>query len=368
MQTVESLLCLTKLLRTNSEKEVETLKEQIRCERIVWEDVIALANKELLIPALYYALKEKGLLECIQDEQLKAYLNEVFSFNKERNEKIVLQLHDFTAICKEINIIPLFLKGAAVLSEDDYAHLGIRSMTDIDIMVSQENFDSALKYLKASGYSENIESDMSKLEHGHHHWDSMAKEGMPAALELHKYIETRRFILYTAETARRSANVDFPDADVLKPTYRLLHAFVHSEISHSQYKSKLLSLRHLYDFSVLANKYYAEIDWALLERLVQENGCKNIFYSYLYMSNMLFNLNTPFAVNTIHARHHYKMILIGFSAVKTFREKLYFKIFNVPTTFSYKRMQRLYNINSRLMYPYAVVKYIVSVSRRTPTP
>ena len=80
MQTTEVLFYLVKLLRPNSQKEHETLKRQISDESIPWHDVITLANNELLIPALYHTLKEKGLFDLIKDEQLKAYLYEVFFY------------------------------------------------------------------------------------------------------------------------------------------------------------------------------------------------------------------------------------------------------------------------------------------------
>ena len=135
MQKTEELFILCRLLRPASESEITTLREKILRDEMPWVEIIALANSDYLIPALYAALEEKQLLGVIQDEQLIGYMREVFIFNTERNHQILQQLKHLLSVLLPLGITPFFLKGSAVLSEGDYPSLGMRSMIDIDIMV-----------------------------------------------------------------------------------------------------------------------------------------------------------------------------------------------------------------------------------------
>lgn len=356
MNSLKSLFFLTSILRSSDKNEIDELKRKICDDEILWDDVIMFANSNYLVPSLYYMLKKKELLGCIKDEQLKAYLMEVFLLNTERNQQILLQLKDICNIFSEINLKPLFLKGAVNLSEEDYSHVGMRCMTDIDIMVPEGSFEFSISSFKKAGYKESSYTDY-KVDENHHHWDSMNKDGYVAALEIHKFIEINQLIVYNSKTSQSSKNSNYTNAYILNPTERIYHAFLHSEISHSYHKNRILALRHLYDFSILIDNYRDEIDWEQLISNINNNGFKKSFDSYLYTANKLFNLQTPYFVNSIYVKYHYKIVLLRIKKNRLFFESLYLTIIDLPKILGYKRMQKLYGITSPLSYPYSLIKY-----------
>jgi hypothetical protein len=362
MEEAETLFYLVRLLCANTPEEEEEVREEILADTIPWHEVIALANRELLIPALYFALKGKEFFGMVQDEQLKAYLTAVSELNIERNEAILLQLRDVENICIRIGVAPLFLKGAAALSEGDYEHIGIRSMTDIDVLAPEERFVSAIEQFRAAGYRESkFGIDYDK----HHHWHPMVKAGMPAALELHRRIAAESVIPCDPAIFTVSRNPDFKTAEILNPTYRLYHAFVHSEISHEAHLLRKLSIRHLYDFTVIADRYAEEIEWELLDKLAHTNRHRRIFYSYLYAAKQLFGLQCPLEVDKAYAKMHFKLVMNYFSQEKSLWKKYAYTLSIVPYFITYRRMQKIYGNHSRRMYPFIVIRHLLqSMTKR----
>lgn len=361
MQTTKELFILCEFLRPASQDEIAILREKILHNQIPWVEVVALANRDYLIPALYIALEDKQLLQVIQDEQLINYLKEVYTFNTERNLQILEQLKDIVSILKPLGVTPLFLKGSAVLTEEDYPDVGMRSMTDIDIIVDRAKVEESFEALQVSGYSFVDSERGHRPLDDHHHLEAMQKACMPAALELHIDIvgeEAREYIDNTRENMKKSINKNFKDVDVLLPTYRLYHAFLHSEVQHRNHRGKFLALRHLFDFTVLVHKYYEEIDWKLLHKLSILHHCEHILDDYLYISKILFALETPITIENEKTKHHYAKILKSFELEGTFRGLFYPLVYKIHMYYGYKKLKNIYHFKSFLGYFPALFKHI----------
>lgn len=362
MQTTKEVFILCEFLRPSSQDEIATLKEKILHDEIPWIEVVELANSDYLIPALYVALEDKQLLQVIRDEQLINYMREVYALNSERNLQILEQIKDIITLLKPLGITPLLLKGSAVLTEDDYQTLGMRSMTDIDIMVDSTKVEESFNALQVSGYSfvESEHQNRSLSKH-HHHLEAMQKAGMPAALELHTSIlggVAKEYIDNTPDNMRKSINENLKDADILIPTYRLYHAFLHSEILHFNHRSKSLALRHLFDFTVLANKYYKEIDWKLLYQLCILHNCKDILEDYLYVCKTLFSLQTPITIKSRKAKRHCEKILKSYELEGTLKGAFYPLEYKLKGYYGYERLKNKYGFKSFIGYPPALFKHI----------
>lgn len=360
MQTVESLEYLCKLLRNNPVDEYAQLQKDIVNENIPWLDIIEIANMELLIPALYYSLYEKELIDDIPDEQLKEYLSEVFLMNTKRNEAIMLQLEEVSYICDTINTTPLLLKGAAALVENDYPHIGIRSMTDIDIMPLSTDFAKVASHFQSYGYQPfDYQLTPSIFDDDDRHDWKMTKEETAAMLELHIRIDAKYLIPYSDEICRQSQNISFDSTQVLTPTYRLFHAFIHSEISNDYFQKDYIAIRQIYDFVIIVNKYHSEVDWDLLLTLSNRYHLTNTFLAYLYMTERLFLFQSPFKTNSIRARHHYKMLKLNLNRPQSLKEFFYFYFFKSPTKLSYTNLKHIYKFKSRLAYPFYIIVHIL---------
>jgi len=326
MQNIEELLILCKLLRPASKEEINQLKDEILKDKIPWTYVIALANRDYLIPALYIELQNKKLFEFLKDKELKNYLSEIFRFNTNRNQEIVTQLEDIAKILTPLKIYPLFLKGSISLIQKDYQNIGMRSLTDIDIYIKSDDLLPALNELKKHNYTYVRDTDKECIDDDYHHLEPLYKEGMPSSIELHRNIlgnKALNYITYTQDKIQKSTNPIFKDVDILTPTYRIYHAFLHTEIQDDNHRLKYLALRHLFDFTILVRKYYKDIDWNLLNQLVRSNNCKKILDDYLYMAKILFNLETPLTVDNNRTRIYYKKMIKSFELEGTFKGMFY---------------------------------------------
>lgn len=341
-------------------KRLENKKILFKIKNIDYLKVVSIANTEFLTSALYYEMKKHKLFDTIEDEELHTFLHEIFVLNTKRNKQILHQLEEIVSILNFANIEPLLLKGIASLIEKDYEHIGIRYLSDIDIMVHPEDIEKAYALLMDAGYKK-ANVDMVIHESYHHLWP-LEKDGMPVILELHRRAmggySTFEYIPFSPNTSYRINDTDFSNTWVFNPTYKLYHTFLHTEVDDDNYNFKYLDLRHLYDFTVLSKKYYHEVDWDELERLIKSLELTNNFQSYLYMAKRLFSLTTPLTVNTKRVRNDYKKILKSFELRGTMRGELYPLFPQLQKRFSRKKMKEIYHYNNDLYYIFYVLKQI----------
>lgn len=339
--------------------KIRDVAEEIKRGYIDWERLVEVANLNLLTPALFAVLKDHNLLDLLDDNQLTGFLSEVYELNRRRNEDILLQLQDIECTLDEEGISALFLKGSAVLSENLYPDIGMRMMNDIDIMIAEGKFDRALKLLKKSGYEE-FGRDLGRW---HHHTPRMAKEGFPAALEPHFRIifdPNIEYIPYSKTTSIPSSNPSFERSYVLKPTWHLYHAFLHTSIVDQNHKKWRLGLRYLYDFVLLAKAYSERVEWNEIYELAKRYGHEKVLEDFLYSAEALFGLKTPIKVNRFRGWLHLKKSLWQ-STLQT--DTRIFKIYRAYTElddiYSYKALKSFYGLKSKIEYPWALLRYIV---------
>ncbi len=333
----------------NNEKNIDFLK------------LVEIANYEFLTSAFFYQLDKNNFFKTNSDEELFTYLNEIFRLNTNRNTQIVSQLKEIVSLLSSAGIEPLLLKGSASLVENDYEHIGIRYLSDIDLMVHPEQIEEAYTLLMDAGYKK-VDADFIVHDSYHHLWP-IEKEGMPAMVELHRRVmgghSTFEYIPFSINTSYKSDNPDFLNAWVLNPTYKLYHSFLHTEVDDDNYDLKYLDLRHVYDFTVLTKKYYNEIDWNELDRLIRSLKLVNNFQAYLYICKELFGLITPLTVDNKKVHSDYNKIIRSYELQGTVRGDFYPLFPKLKGLYSKQRLQDIYHYKNNIYYPYYVLKQII---------
>jgi hypothetical protein len=344
-----------------SEQHTENTQIMSAIKNIDYLAVLHLANSEFLTSALYYEMKKKNFFNIIEDEKLHAFMHELFVLNTRRNEQILRQLKEIVSTFHSAGVELLLLKGIASLVEQEYEHIGIRYLSDIDLLVHPEDVEKAYALLIAAGYKK---VDLPyRIHPSHHHLWPLEKDGMPAMLELHRRAvneeATAETVSFSTAAAYKIDSNDFPNTWVFKPTYKLCHAFLHTEVDHNYYKLKVLDLRHLYDFTVLAKRYYDAVDWDELDRLIESLGLRENFQSYLYIAKNLFSLTTPLTVDSAKVRKAYIKILKSFELRGTVRGNFYPLFPQLQKMYSRKKMRTAYQYSSDLLYLPYLLKHIV---------
>lgn len=355
---LQSLFIITDIISYSGNRE--KIKQKILLDSIDWLSVVEIANTHFLTASLYYSLLDKDLLNFIEDEELLTYLEQIYIINRDRNQKIIEQSKEIAEILVNKDIKPVFLKGAASLFQNDYTDVGMRFLSDIDFCVFENDFIKAKEQLLSLGYVPNITEgiDIEK----HHHWWSMHHANWDVAIELHRYILTYPYssIIPCKETNYQKSK-NYTNIFLLTPTYRLLHAYIHSEIVDRHYYNKTINLRQLYEMAILLQKYKHEIDWIVIEKVLKVNHLNKKFNHTMNLIIKLFHIEIPEIQNNDISNIHVKLLLSNFKNFDTFVSKTYIGYQQFIHAISRIVIRRRYGAVSTKDYLNFVVKHILSL-------
>lgn len=120
------------------------------CSTTSWNKLVALAIEQQVAALLYHRLRGHGCEATLPDE-IRQQLQKNYRLNVSRNMHIYHALGQLLTTFQEKEIPVLVLKGAH-LGATAYESIALRSMADIDILVSEANIMAAVEQLNALGY------------------------------------------------------------------------------------------------------------------------------------------------------------------------------------------------------------------------
>lgn len=351
MNKLDATLALSKLLSTTY-NDFEELKRVVESDTSSWEVIISVANKHVLIPALYGALMQKDLLRFVKDEQLFAYIQEVYKLNTKRNEAILKQLKRISELLSYINVKPVFLKGAAALTQKHYKNIGERVMLDIDILVPESKIFAVIELLKFEGEYKEMQEDI-PLENKWHHYRRLYKSDEAAAVEIHRYATSEKSFKYFPKELNKNyflACDTVENVYILKPEYELYHSFLHTQIAHEYHKDKFLDLRHLHHFSILFER--KKLDKEFLSQLVDKNSLTQEWNEFLSLLQeiSLIKEDERLKRNTEKAYIQKVFERINIEETKAFKIKDFISK-KVSLWFGYESLKGQYGFNSKGLLP-----------------
>lgn len=225
-----------------------------QADSIDWQDFVQLCSGHLILPVIYLKFLSHNVLSHLPEE-LSEFLKEIYELNLTRNEQILEQIHALNRILNENKIYPTYLKGAGNLLDQLYNNLGERIMGDIDLLVTEEEYLSAAKLLENDGYSIFTEPyvDVKSLKH----YPRLNKIGSPASVEIHR--------IPVPEEFTKSYNTDIINKEkreiqshgscfVLSDNHKVIHLFIHAQLSNKGNASGIVSFRDIYDLYSLSKR------------------------------------------------------------------------------------------------------------------
>lgn len=166
------------------------LEEHLKNPAFDWDAIVIEGSKHLMLPAIYCRLKSKQLLHVLPEE-LELYLEKITSINRNRNKKILKQVHAISNLLNKHNIDHVFLKGSALLALGCYEDDAERMVGDIDILVSIDELHFAFKLIKNQGYNKTFGYAYETIEF--RHLDRLISHKELAAIELHSDLLNTKF-------------------------------------------------------------------------------------------------------------------------------------------------------------------------------
>lgn len=225
-----------------------------------WEALIRTASREALLPAMHAQFKSLDLLPELPAE-VASFLQAVETVNRERNQAIVTELKAAVAQLNRIGIEPVLLKGLAYLTTGVYQDPAHRFLTDIDILVPEEQREAAAETLAQNGWRAD---ELDPFRNYRHHAPPLRRPSS-VWIEIHHSLGEAGCdrLLPGQEVIGRSLAVDLDGLQVRVPSAQdlLAHLILHSQIQHPYDGRIWTPIRAMLDLLLLNRRFASELTW-----------------------------------------------------------------------------------------------------------
>jgi hypothetical protein len=195
--------------------------------------------------------------------------------------------------------IPVMLLKGVHLARFVYAEPALRSMADVDIMVSRDQLPEAERVLLDQGFGPRPRPDLVERCTWSNHLDKLEKEGAPV-VELHWHIERPRsaFSIDLAGLWQRSqpATLDGAPVRLLSPEDLVLHLVLHASYHHRFDRS---ALKAIVDVNAVLVRQGEAFHWQRLVDRAIEWKASGFVYTTLRLAVDI--LDSPIPEAVLHA-------------------------------------------------------------------
>jgi hypothetical protein len=231
-----------------------------------WERTVALAARDFALPMLATVLDDAGVRDRVPADVV-TYLDYALTANAEGNAAIRTEALAIGHALHGAGVTGALLKGAAWLFEAGPASRD-RMMRDIDLLVSREDLDRAMRALTRAGF---LPSETIGAEEGHIHGRPLDHAEHPVSVEVHTALSTRAGLLSGPEVLGEAMPVA-PGLAIPSARHRILHNVIHGEIINGNRAGGIVDLREVMDLGRLVQAAPASLDWDALAREAGERG------------------------------------------------------------------------------------------------
>jgi hypothetical protein len=284
---------------------------ELELKQFHWEAVISVADRHLLIPALWKALCRKGLINELETS-VRDFLNEMYSLNADRNSRLKSQAIEVVDALDHTSIASLLLKGAAFLFESPPEDLGERMMLDLDVLVAEHDLTQSISVLKDLGYAAIGDQKLA------HHHPPLSRQGEVATVEVHWHVCEDATLLPTEHVFGDARMLDAGASRVWipSPTHRIIHNLFHAAVQDGEFVGGVISLKALYDLIRIAEAHQASVDWGKVDSTLRACGFGRELEAHIYLAERLFGWGRPPSIKpTWRAALHYQRCLL-FSSLR----------------------------------------------------
>lgn len=233
-----------------SSEIIQKLSNEADCQRFVH-----LCSNHWILPTIYIVFRRHEILPHLPDG-LTEFLEEVHQLNLSRNERILAQLGDILKLFNRHDIYPTILKGAGNLLDELYSSNGERMMGDIDLLVSDEEYLQTAEILENEGYTHHNPSFFDVMDMTH--YPRLFKIDVPVDVEIHRLPVPPNYLkLYNTQIIdQEKVKVNKPGFScyVLSNKHKIIHNFIHSQLSNKGHGNGFVPLRDLYDLYLMSHR------------------------------------------------------------------------------------------------------------------
>jgi len=254
-------------------------------------------------PLIYYSLKKHNLTQLLSADLFDKF-KEHYHQTVLTNLKFIKKTNELSKILEEKIVL---LKGAHLI-HNFYPDIGIRSMSDIDVLVEIERADAVFNTLKSNGFVRQgpnrqsiITSTAKSTVHNKvvpfHHLDILSSDHCD--IEIHTNLFEYHDFYYLTKEALKKAVLIKPDRNLyrLSNEFFLIHLCNHFFLHNYLHKQKGKNLRMLCDINEFILQRDADIDWDEINDMCSESEQQDRVSTVLTYANHF--LQTPVPENFI---------------------------------------------------------------------
>lgn len=320
-------------------------------ERLI-KNIIANGLGPLLYKKLPY-LSNRNLLPDFAERRIyKSYLKTL-----SKNIKLYNAFEIVIKKFQQQNIPVIALKGI-YLAENFYKDLSLRQMSDIDLLIHEEDKDLCFDILDELGFYP-YDGIRTEETNGHskdliHYKARINKQEI--SVELHIKIHHLNENYFVPVEELWNNKVQIPDKNYLNVysldfNHNLIHLILHLD---KHFKSGHIQFTCFIDLVNILNEYIKSMDWAELGLLCKNYRCESIIFKYVILANRYFGIDIP---ETIH--NEYKKLLrnetsklfiryiCGYTIYKTFVSEYIIDLKSVTES----KLKISYLLLSKLFFP-----------------
>lgn len=279
-----------------------------------WMSVIDLANQTLTTPALKDAV-EHFPKKVPQDAA--RYINEMFERNLARNDRLSAQLSEALAALNNRKIMPILVKGAAMLMTLPRARMARRLVSDLDILVLPGDAKRAFDCLADLGYRAYFQTpdDAAKW------YADLERPGDAGMIDLQRGLPGHDLFYSAAGDPRQHCVLrswNGQAAYIPSPTYHALMLILHDQFQDADYWVGKIDLRHLLDLREIAGSA-GGIDWTLLASFASGKLARNAIETQAVALFALLGVEVPAGMRSRYVpriQHWRRMLQIRWPALR----------------------------------------------------
>ncbi len=234
-----------------------------------------ISNRSLyhgVAPQFYITLKDYWKSKIIIPSEIMQQLKNVFMINTALGLRRYYELVNVLQILNEHSISVIVLKGAC-LANLIYKKMGIRTMSDVDLMFKDKDLASAQALLAEKGYPAHSE----KLNIDFHWTLDIPVHSLGISMQ---GVWDRAFCVEIEGVPTR----------ILSPVDLILHLIMHVSYQHL---FKHYGLRALYDIREVIEHFSDQIDWEEMKERASEWMIENSALLTFFLAKKLLNANIP---------------------------------------------------------------------------
>lgn len=255
----------------------------------VWDSVAAQSAQQKLGPLAYHRLIT-GLDALPMPEPVRERLRTFYAVGQLRTTLLLRDATHVIGALQAAGLSVMVLKGLH-LAMQVYSEPGLRTMSDIDIMVPERDLATAEAVLVGQGFGPQPRPDIQQFCRRSNH---LARLSRPKAIpvEVHWTIErpTSPFTIDVDALWRRSQTIALGGLEVLAlcPEDLLLHLCLHTSYHH---RFDRMALKGLVDIDMVVAAFEGRLDWRQVARTARDWSAGSYVYSTLRLATMI--LETP---------------------------------------------------------------------------